>query len=103
MNNESLGARVARRLRDARVRAGMTVREAAGALAMSHTLIVKYENGVVAPSFDRLESLAALYRASAAALVAERDEAMPLFALLDQANAEEIVQLIRLVNDTRDT
>jgi len=35
--------------------------------------------------------------------VAERDEAMPLFALLDQASAEEIVQLIRLVNDTRDT
>ena len=103
MNNEPLGARVARRLRDARVRAGMTVREAAAALAISHTLIVKYENGVVAPSFERLQSLAALYRTSAAALLAERDEAMPLFALLDQASAEEIAQLIRLVNDTRDT
>ncbi len=103
MNTEPLGTRVARRLRDARARAGMTVREAAGKLAISHTLIVKYENGVVAPSFDRLESLAALYRTSAAALMAERDEAMSLFALLDQASAAEIAQLIRLVNDTRDT
>jgi transcriptional regulator with XRE-family HTH domain len=103
MNAEPLGARVARRLRDARVRAGMTVREAAAALAISHTLIVKYENGAVAPSFERLQSLAALYRTSAAALLAERDEAMPLFALLDQASATEIAQLIRLVNDARDT
>jgi transcriptional regulator with XRE-family HTH domain len=103
MHAEPLGGRVARRLRDARVRAGMTVREAAAALAISHTLIVKYENGVVAPSFERLQSLAALYRTSAAALVAERDEAMPLFALLDQASAAEIAALIRLVNDARDT
>lgn len=102
MSAESLGARVARRLRDARVRAGMTVREAAGALAISHTLIVKYENGVVAPSFERLGSLAALYRTSPAALMAERDEAMPLLTLLDQATDEEIAQLMRQMDQTRD-
>jgi transcriptional regulator with XRE-family HTH domain len=102
MNDEPLGARVARRLRDARIRAGMTVREAAAELAISHTLIVKYENGVVAPSFERLRSLAAVYRTSAAALLAERDEAIPLLTLLDQANAEEIAQLIQLIKQTRD-
>lgn len=101
-DHEPLAARVARRLREARVRAGMTVREAAAELAISHTLIVKYENGVVAPSFQRLHTLAALYHTSAAALLAERDEAMPLFALLDHASAEEIAQIIRLLNDSRD-
>ena len=101
MATEPLGTRVARRLRDARIHAGMTVREAAAELAISHTLIVKYENEVVAPSFERLQSLAAIYRTSAAALLAERDEAIPLFALLDQATAAEIVQLIQLVNDAR--
>jgi transcriptional regulator with XRE-family HTH domain len=102
MNNEPLGARVARRLRDARIRAGMTVREAAAELAISHTLIVKYENEVVAPSFERLQWLAAIYRTSAAALLAERDEAIPLLALLDQANGEEIAQFIQLMKQTRD-
>ena len=93
---------MARRLRDARVRAGMTVREAAAKLAISHTLIVKYENGVVAPSFERLQSLAAIYHTSAAALLAERDEAIPLLALLDQANEEEIAQFTQLMKRTRD-
>jgi transcriptional regulator with XRE-family HTH domain len=102
MNTEPLGARVARRLRDARIRAGMTVREAAAELAISHTLIVKYENGVVAPSFERLQSLAALYHTSAVALLAERDEAIPLLALLDQATEEEIAQFMQLMKQTRD-
>ena len=102
MTTEPLGARVARRLRDARIQAGMTVRETAAELAISHTLIVKYENAVVAPSFERLRSLAAIYHTSAAALLAERDEAIPLFALLDQATGEEITQFIQLMNQTRD-
>jgi len=102
MSAESLGTRVARRLRDARLRAGMTVREAAAELAISHTLIVKYENGAVAPPFDRLQSLAAIYRTSAAALLAERDEAMPLLALLDQATGEEIAQFFQLIKQSRE-
>src|SRR5215213_1479038 len=102
MMTEPLGARVARRLRDARIHAGMTVRVAAAELAISHTLIVKYENGVVAPSFERLQSLAAIYHTSAAALLAERDEAIPLFALLDQATGEKIAQFMQLLKQTRD-
>jgi transcriptional regulator with XRE-family HTH domain len=94
--------RVARRLRDARVRAGMTVREAAAALTISHTLIVKYENGVVAPSFERLHALAAIYRISPAALLAERDEAIPLLTLLDQATGAEIARFIELIKPARD-
>ena len=102
INTEPLGARVARRLRDARIQAGMTVREAAAELAISHTLIVKYENGAVAPPFDRLQSLAAIYRTSAAALLAERDEAIPLLALLDQATGEEIAQFFQLMKQSRE-
>jgi len=97
MATEPLGTRVARRLRDARIHAGMTVREAAAELAISHTLIVKYENGVVAPSFERLQSLAAIYHTSAAALLAERDEAIPLLAVLDQATEEEIAHFNQLM------
>jgi hypothetical protein len=52
---------------------------------------------VVAPSFERLQSLAAIYRTSAAALLAERDEAIPLLAVLDQATGEEIAQFIQLM------
>ncbi len=102
MNTERLGARVARRLREARIQAGMTVREAAAKLGISHTLIVKYENELVAPPFERLQSLAAIYHTSAAALLAARDEAMPLLALLDQASGEEIAQFIELMKQARD-
>ena len=46
---ERMGAKAARRLRAAHITAGMTVREAAATLNISHTLIVKYENGTIAP------------------------------------------------------
>lgn len=90
---ESLGARVARRLRAARFQSRMTVREVAAQIGVSHTLIVKYENNAVAPSFDRLQALAQVYRLTPAALLAEQDEAVPLFTALDRASTAQIARL----------
>jgi transcriptional regulator with XRE-family HTH domain len=100
-NQESVAARVARRLRDARIKAGMTVREVAACLDISHTLIVKYENGVVAPPFDRLDALAHIYKLTSAALLVEHDETMPLLAALDQADAAQLAALMHLLEETQ--
>jgi transcriptional regulator with XRE-family HTH domain len=95
MDQETIARRVARRLREFRQKAGMTVREAAAALDMDHTLIVKYENSVVAPSLARIDALARLYGYTAAALLAEQDEAIPLLAAIDQAHHVQIAQLVQ--------
>ena len=100
-DQESLSARVARRLRDARIKAGMTVREAAACVDISHTLIVKYENGTVAPSFDRLDALARIYKLTPAALLVEHDETMPLLVALDQADATQLTQLLIMLESVR--
>jgi len=96
-DQETMAARVARRLRDARIKAGMTVREVAACLDISHTLIVKYENGAVAPSFDRLDALARIYKLTPAALLVEHDETMPLLAAIDQADAAQLAQLMHML------
>lgn len=96
---ERMAAKVARRLRAARIKAGMTVREVAAALDISHTLIVRYENGTTAPSFDRLDALSRIYGLTPAALMADQDAAIPLFALLDCANMSEIEHLVRVFRE----
>ncbi len=90
---EPLSARVARRLRDARIASRMTVRDVAACLNVDHTLIVKYERGTLQPSLDRIDALARLYGGSAAALLVSEDAAVPIVAAIDQADA---VQLGRL-------
>ena len=91
---EPLSARLARRLREARVQAGLTMREAAVQAGISnHTLIVKYENGTVAPPLDRLHDLARAYGTTPAALLAENDAAMPVIAAIDQATSTQLAHL----------
>ena len=91
---ELLSARLARRLREARVQAGLTMREAAVQAGISnHTLIVKYENGTVAPPLDRLHDLARAYGTTPAALLAEHDAAMPVIAAIDQADSAQLAHL----------
>lgn len=91
---EPLSVRLARRLREARIQAGLTVREAAVQASISHhTLIVKYENGTVAPPFDRLRNLALAYGTTPAALLAEHDAAMLVIAAIDQADSAQLAHL----------
>lgn len=95
MNNEPLEQRIGRRLREARISAGLTVREAALLAGMpSHSLLVRYENGNSAPPPARLDALATIYETTAAALLAERDESVALIKLIDQADPATIQHLL---------
>lgn len=103
------------RLRDARMEANMTVREATERLGLdNHTLLVRYENGVVRPPVDRLAQLAAVYGttlpalfindAATAAVVTQLLDADPqLLALVatlttaEPAVLEELTHLLRTV------
>jgi transcriptional regulator with XRE-family HTH domain len=96
-DEESIGARVGARLREARLQRGLTVREVAERIGVKHAIIVKYENGVIVPSLVRLHTLAHLYGLTAAALLAEHDAALPLFAMLDQADVEQIERVVQLL------
>jgi len=97
IDQDSIGVRVGARLREARLQAGLTVREVADRIGLKHSIIVKYENGAIVPSIARLQTLARLYELTAAALLAEHDEAIPLFALLDQADVGQIEHIVQLV------
>lgn len=95
MAPEPLATRLGRRLREARVRAGLTVREAAQAAGIpNHSLLVRYENNDAHPPPERLEALADAYETTAAALLAERDEAVALIALLDRADATTLQRIL---------
>jgi transcriptional regulator with XRE-family HTH domain len=99
LDQERMATKVARRLRAARIKTGMTVREVAASLDINHTLIVKYENGTVAPSFDRLDALARIYGLTPAALLADQDETISVLAAIDQASAAQLAQLTRVLNE----
>jgi transcriptional regulator with XRE-family HTH domain len=98
INQERMATKVARRLRAARIKAGMTVREVAASLDISHTLIVKYENGTVAPSLDRLDALGRIYGLTGAALLADQDATISVLAAIDQASAARLAQLRHVLN-----
>jgi transcriptional regulator with XRE-family HTH domain len=99
MEREPLRARLSRRLREARVSAGLTVREAAQlARIASHSLLVRYENGHSSPPPARLEALADAYQTTVAALLAERDEAVPLIKLIERADPATLQQLLKALH-----
>ena len=84
----AIDVRVARRLREARVAAGMTVREAATRTGLDHSQIVKYENGTHRPPLNRLDMLADAYGLTLAALLAENDALVPIIADLERAQRQ---------------
>jgi transcriptional regulator with XRE-family HTH domain len=82
-----------RRLFDRRVAAGLTVRAAAQAVGLDHSMIVRYENAQAAPPLERLLALADLYGTTPAALLARVDAAAPLIAAIDQSDADTLARL----------
>jgi len=90
-----------RRLFDARVATGLTVRAAARAIGVDHSMVVRYERGQTYPPLDRLLALADTYGTTAAALLALRSEAMPLIAVIDQADAQVLAQLATALDSSR--
>src|SRR5687768_14565999 len=82
-----------RRLFDTRVATGYTVRAAAQAIGVDHSMIVRYENAQASPPLDRLVALADLYGTTPAALLASSDAAAPLIAAIDQADSATLARL----------
>jgi transcriptional regulator with XRE-family HTH domain len=88
------------RLRAAREQAGLSLREVAGRVGLrDHTVLIKYERGATAPTSARLRSLAQALGCSAAALLADRDDAMAIIAAVDRADDVRLAQL-QLVLDS---
>lgn len=102
VGTELAPARVARRLREGRVRARLSVRAAANMLGISHTVIVKYEGQQLQPSLDRLEALAHLYGTTAAALLAERDDVAPIVQAIECAESADIARWLRVLAQPAD-
>jgi transcriptional regulator with XRE-family HTH domain len=95
MAREPLDTLVGRRLREARIAAGLTMREAAESAGIpNHSLLVRYENGSTIPSLERLEMLATAYHTTLAAILAERDEAIALITAIERATPATLQRLL---------
>jgi transcriptional regulator with XRE-family HTH domain len=91
-------ARIGERLREARLNARLTVREAAERAGLhGHGTLVQYENGKVLPPLDRLAALAQAYDISLASLVVSDDALIPLVTMLEGASAPQISALAQLL------
>ena len=85
---------IGRRLRQLREQEGLTLRELAQRLGFPHhTILLKYERGETVPSTARLVSLARALNSSPAALLARDEQAMPIIAAVDRADAIALAQL----------
>lgn len=86
------------RLREARLNARLTTREAAARIGLrTHATLVQYENRKVLPPLDRLAALAQLYGISLAGLMVQNDALMPILDMLEQASASQLDALARLL------
>ncbi len=82
---------IGERLREARLNARLTVREAAERVGLrAHGTLVQYENGRVLPPLDRLAALARAYDVPLASLVVSRDALVPVVTMLEHATASQI-------------
>lgn len=96
---EPIDVRVARRLRSARLAAGLTVREAAERIGNTdHSMIVRYENGDARPPLDRLAMLAHSYGITVAALLAADDALVPLITALEHTDATVWAMITAVLN-----
>jgi transcriptional regulator with XRE-family HTH domain len=91
-------ARLGERLREARLNARLTVREAAARIGLrAHGTLVQYENGNVLPPLDRLAALAQVYDISLASLMVTNDALIPVVAMLEHATAEQVGAFVQLL------
>lgn len=91
-------AQLGGRLREARLEARLTVREAAEQIGLhGHGTLVQYENGTVLPPLDRLAALAHIYNVPLASLVVSDTALIPVVTLLEQASAPQINAISQLL------
>lgn len=91
-------ARLGDRLREARLNARLTMREAAVRVGLrAHGTLVQYENGNVLPPLDRLAALAQVYGIPLASLVVTNDALIPVVAMLEHATVPQIGAFAQLL------
>src|SRR5262245_34518884 len=91
-------AQIGDRLREARLNARLTVREAAERAGLrAHGTLVQYESGRVLPPLDRLAALAAAYNVPLACLVVSREALAPVVTMLERATASQISAFAQLL------
>ncbi len=94
---------IGERLREARLNARLTVREAAERVGLrAHGTLVQYENGRVLPPLDRLAALARAYDVPLASLVVSHDALMPVVTMLERATAPQISAFAQLLQHVVD-
>jgi transcriptional regulator with XRE-family HTH domain len=90
--------RLGERLREARLNARLTVREAAERIGLrAHGTLVQYEHGKVLPPLERLAALAEIYDTPLASLVVSHDALAPVVAMLERATAAQVGALAQLL------
>ena len=89
---------IGERLREARLNARLTVREASARIGLrGHGTLVQYENGNVLPPLDRLAALAQVYDIPLASLVVSHDALIPVVTMLEHATAPQISAFAQLL------
>ena len=96
-------AQIGERLREARLNARLTVREAAERVGLrAHGTLVQYENGKVLPPLDRLAALARAYDVPLASLMVSHEALIPVVTMLERASASQLsafAEILRHVVD----
>jgi transcriptional regulator with XRE-family HTH domain len=96
-------AQIGERLREARLNARLTVREAASRVGLrAHGTLVQYENGKVLPPLDRLAALAQAYDVPLASLVVSHDALIPVVTLLERADTSQLSAIATLLQHVVD-
>ena len=90
------------RLRSARQKALLTVREAADRIGVGHSAIVRYEQGDVVPPLDRLIALANTYQVSLVGLLITDSALLPVITMLERSGPAEITLFTTLVQQAID-
>ena len=94
-------AQLGDRLREARLNARLTVREAAERVGLrAHGTLVQYEHGRVLPPLERLAALAQIYHTPLASLLVSHDALAPVVAMLEHATAAQISAFAQLLQQS---
>ena len=94
---------IGERLREARLNARLTVREAAERAGLrAHGTLVQYENGRVLPPLERLAALAQAYDVPLASLVVSHDALVPVVTMLERASVSQISAFAQLLQHVVD-
>ena len=94
-------AQLGERLREARLNARLTVREAAERAGLrAHGTLVQYEHGRVLPPLKRLAALAQIYHTPLASLLVSHDALAPVVAMLERATAAQISAFAQLLQQS---